>query len=161
LGSPIVIGKIVGTFGLKGYVKVWPSTDFPERFEPGRAVTVGGVEYAIRDAQWHKKQVRIRLKGVNHERAEAMIGSDVFADDLDVVLEEGEYRVADLIGLEVFDTEGKLLGTLDEVIAAPAHDIYRVGEALVPAVSEFVKEIDAPGGKVVIAPIPGMFPDES
>jgi 16S rRNA processing protein RimM len=90
-----------------------------------------------------------------------MIGSDVFADDLDVVLEEGEYRVEDLIGLEVFDTEGKLLGTLDEVIAAPAHDIYRVGEALVPAVSEFVKEIDAPGGKVVIAPIPGMFPDES
>ena len=158
----VVIGKVVGTFGLKGTLKVWPDTDFPERFDEGRSVIIDGKPYEIVETRWHKLQARIRVKGITRlELAEALIGStvEVPADDLPE-LGEDEYMVGDLMGLEVFDTEGKPLGTIEDVIKGSAQDLYQVNGVLVPAVKEFIKEIDIPGKRMVIAPIPGMFDAE-
>ena len=159
--EPILIGKIVGTFGLKGFLKVWPLTDFPERFEPGRSVLLDGEPREIIELHWHKKQARLKLEGINNiSRAEELVGKELFVPSSDLPkLGEGEYLADSLIGLEVFDQDGRRLGKLEEVISAPAHDMYRIGTALVPAVSEFVIDVDLEGGRIVIRPIPGMFDD--
>jgi len=158
----IVIGKVVGTFGLRGFLKVWPLTDFPERFEPGNNVWLADNEYEIEETQWHKKQVRIKLVGIGRlVLAEPLIGLEVGAAvDGRPALEENEFLIDDLIGISVFDTSGALLGHIDEVIQTPAHDVYRVGTALVPAVSEFVRSIDIGNKSMTVTPIPGMFEDE-
>ena len=111
MADRVVIGRVVGTFGLKGFLKVWPETDFPERFEPGNSLFIGESSYEVVELQWHKKQARIRVKGVRRlAEAEPLIGMDVSVPSEDLPeLEEGEYMVGDLIGLEVFDESGKLL----------------------------------------------------
>lgn len=155
------IGKVVGTFGLKGTLKIWPSTDFPERFDEGSIIWLGGRERKIIESQWHKKQVRVRVDGIKRiEDAENYIGQEVRAAALERKLDEDEFMVDDLLGLRVFDENGRTLGTVEEVMSGPAHDIYRIGSALVPAVSEFVKEIDLKSRTMTIAPIPGMFENE-
>lgn len=156
--EPVVIGKIVGVFGLKGTLKVWPDTDFPERFDVGKSVLVDGEPYEIIESRWHKLQARIRLKGITRiALAEAFIGKSlaVPADDFPA-LDEDEYMIGDLIGLEVFDESGLRLGTLEQVHAG-AQDVYEVSGVLVPAVKEFIREVDLRRRRMVIRPIPGMF----
>jgi 16S rRNA processing protein RimM len=75
-------------------------------------------------------------------------------------LPEDTYYIDDLIGLDVFTDTGRYLGQIEEVILNPANDIYRVGQILIPAVSEFVREIDLVARRVTIHPIPGLLPDE-
>jgi len=156
--EPVVIGKVVGVFGLKGILKVWPDTDFPERFDEGRTVLIGETPYEIVETRWHKQQARIRVKGITKiAQGEALIGSPVSvpADDAPE-LEEDEYMIDDLIGIEVFDEADKKLGTVDQVIRG-AQDVYDVSGVLVPAVKEFVLKIDIDHKRMVIRPIAGMF----
>ncbi len=156
----ITIGRIVGTFGLKGFIKVWPDTDFPERFGEGRVVFLEGEPKKIVGCRWHKTQVRIRLEGFTKiGQAETVIGKDLTVPASDKPeLEPGEYMVSDLIGLKVYDESGRLLGSLDEVIPAPAADIYRIGDMMVPAVSEFIREVDLKARRMILRLIPGMEP---
>jgi 16S rRNA processing protein RimM len=159
--EPVVIGKVVGAFGLKGILKVWPDTDFPERFDEGRTVLIEGEPYDIIETRWHKQQVRIRVKGITKiGQAEALVGAPVSvpADDVPT-LEEGQYMIDDVIGVEVFDESGKRLGTVDQVVRG-AQDLYEVSGVLVPAVKEFVLEVDIAARRMVIRPIAGMFEDQ-
>jgi len=158
----VPVGRIVGTFGLRGAVKVLPLTTFPERFDEGRTLFLRGEPREVRRSAWHKTLVRVWLEGVTSiEDAVALVGELLCVPEEDTPpLEEGEYMVRDLIGVEVFDEAGRRLGELEEVIAAPAHDLYRVGEALVPAVKEFVISIDLEARRMVIRPIPGLFPED-
>jgi 16S rRNA processing protein RimM len=159
--EPVVIGKVVGVFGLKGILKVWPDTDFPERFDEGRTVLIGETPYEIVETRWHKQQARIRVKGITKiAQGEALIGAPVSvpADDVPT-LEEGQYMIDDLIGVEVFDESGKRLGAVDQVVRG-AQDLYEVSGVLVPAVKEFVLEVDIAARRMVIRPIAGMFEDQ-
>jgi 16S rRNA processing protein RimM len=159
--EPVVIGKVVGAFGLKGILKVWPDTDFPERFDEGRTVLIEGEPYDVIETRWHKQQVRIRVKGITKiGQAEALVGAPVSvpADDVPT-LEEGQYMIDDLIGVEVFDESGKRLGAVDQVVRG-AQDLYEVSGVLVPAVKEFVLEVDIIARRMVIRPIAGMFEDQ-
>ena len=162
MAETIVIGKVVGTFGLKGTLKIWPDTDFPERFDEGRSVLIDGKPREIIETRWHKLQARIRVKGVTRlELAEALIGCtvEVPADDLPE-LGENEYMIGDLMGLEVFNEAGERMGVVEDVIKGSAQDLYQVAGVLVPAVKEFILSIDVPGKRMVIRPIPGMFDAE-
>ncbi len=152
------IGKVVGTFGLKGAVKVTPLTDFPERFDSGKSVFLNDRSYVITDCQWHKSQVRIWLEGIKKiDQAETLIGINVQVPLSDTPeLEEGEFMVRDLLGLPVYEESGERLGSLDEVVSGPAQDVYRVGEILIPAVKEFVKEVNLKERRVVVKLLPGM-----
>ena len=162
MAETIVIGKVVGTFGLKGTLKIWPDTDFPERFDEGRSVLIDGKPREIVETRWHKLQARIRVKGVTRlELAEALIGCtvEVPADDLPE-LGENEYMIGDLMGLEVFNEAGERMGVVEDIIKGSAQDLYQVAGVLVPAVKEFILSIDVPGKRMVIRPIPGMFDAE-
>lgn len=158
----VPVGRIVGTFGLRGAVKVLPLTTFPERFDAGRTLFLRGTAREVQRSAWHKTLVRVWLEGITRiEEAATLVGELLYVPEEDVPpLGEGEYMVRDLIGLEVFDESGRQLGVLEEVITGPAHDLYRVGQALIPAVKEFVRSIDIAARRMVIHPIPGMFSED-
>ncbi|MBL8047683.1 MAG: 16S rRNA processing protein RimM [Chthonomonas sp.] len=157
----MIIGQIVGEFGLKGMVKVAPMTDFPERFEPGNTVFVLETPYEILDVQVHKSQVRLKLKGITKvEQAEALKWESVCvaADDRPELYED-EYYTQDLEGLSLVLESGQVVGKVDRILAGPAQDLIVTGENMIPMVREFVLKIDIKKGQIVIRPIPGLLDD--
>ena len=158
----IPIGKIVGAFGIDGRMKVELFTDFPERFKLGNTVFIKGKPYVIRWVAWHKTQVRIKLDGFSkpeHVEDIRLTLVEMRPEDRPE-LEDGDYYSSDLVGMMVETTDGEVLGELDEVLDYPAHEVFRVGEILIPAVEEFVHLIDFDEEKIVVQLIPGMRPDE-
>ena len=156
------IGQIVGSFGLKGIVKVQPSTDFMERFEKGSKVRLKGEWVTIESFTIHKKRPLLKLSGIkNISAAEALQWEylEVSADDKPK-LDDDEFLSEDLIGLKVVTNEGRELGEIDDVIPMPAHDVIQIGELLIPAVKEFIKDIDFDSGVMTVELIPGMLEDE-
>lgn len=158
-GRTIRVGRIVGPHGLRGGLRVEPLTDFPSRFEPGRSLLLKGVPLRVVESAWHGAQVRLQLEGVETvEDAEELRWEYLEVPQSDrPELEEGEYAESDLVGCEVFDLAGQRLGTMRGVQHAPAHDLWIVDGVLVPAVREFVKDVDLEARTITLDPIPGMF----
>lgn len=155
----VAVGRIVGEFGLKGAVKVEVATDFPERFDPGSTLILDGVPRKVERTTWHRGQARIKLEGIDSvEAARALKWKELLVDATDrPELEEDEFYTLDLIGLEVFDEQGRRLGLVDDVIACPAHDVIQMGDTLIPARQEFVRGIDLDQGRITVRLIPGML----
>lgn len=156
------IGRIVGAFGLKGEVKVDVLTDFDERFTKGARLRLKGDWVTIEAVRYHKNRPLLKLTGVNDATAaEALQWQYLEAPALaEEDLEEDEYLVEDLLGMEVRLASGEVLGEVDEVLDYPAHDVLKVGEILIPLVKEFVKDIDLDEEIVTVELIPGMRPGE-
>ncbi len=162
MSKPIRVGQIVGAFGIRGQVKVKALTDFVERFDVGRLVRLHEEWVEIKASAEHKGSIILTLDGVkDRNRAESLQWAYLEAvaeerPDLD----EDEILTSDLIGLEAVDESGAPLGTVKRVDRYPAHDVLVVGDVLVPAVSEFVIEVDVAAKKIVLRPIAGMFTDD-
>jgi 16S rRNA processing protein RimM len=75
-------------------------------------------------------------------------------------LAEGEYLSKDLVGLLVLNVDGREVGVVDEIIASPANDLMRIENALIPLVSQFVKEVNLENGTMTVDLIPGLFPGD-
>ena len=159
-------GKIVNTHGVKGAVKLesWCNTP-ADLAKLGRIFFIQGKEineYRVKHASVFKQFVIAELDGVDDfDSALALKNTVVYADREDFKLDAGDYFIADLIGLQVVDAgDGRVYGTLKEIINRGASDIYVVetptGERMIPAVDEFVKEVNVDKG-IFIAPIEGMF----
>ena len=159
-------GKIINTHGVHGAVKMesWCNSpadlaDLERVFvkKSGQMVCVPVLRTSV-----FKQFVIAELEGVTtFEQAEAMKNTILYAAREDFVLEEGDYFIADLIGLPVIDHEsGHVYGKLTEVINRGASDIYVVntedGERMMPAVDEFVKLVDLEKG-IFVSPIEGML----
>lgn len=159
-------GKIVNTHGVKGAVKLESWCNTPDDLaELGRIFVVKGAtpkEYRVKHASVFKQFVIAELEGVDDfDTAMALKNTVVYAAREDFELEEGDYFIADLIGLQVIDAaDGKVYGTLKDIINRGASDIYVIdtpaGERMMPAVDEFVKEVSVDKG-IFVAPIEGMF----
>jgi len=161
-GELIPVGKIVGVHGIKGGMKVEPWTDFPERFDVGARLFLGGVERKVIANHWHKGQARITLEGFERpEDVQPWIGQLLLVDAKDAPeLEEDEFEVRHLLGLEVVTTTGEVLGKLEKVLPSPAQDVLVVGEIMIPMAEQFVKEVDLEQGRIVVELIPGMRGEE-
>lgn len=156
------VGRIVGSFGLEGRLKVLPLTDFPERFDPGSVLLLRGRETEVLACSWHKGQPRIQLSGVHTvEQAEALVGEVLQIRIRDRArLRRGEFYDTDLIGLSVVSVDGRVLGTVSGIHHAPAQDLLQVGDALIPMVREFVKRVAIDQGTIEVDLIPGMEPGQ-
>jgi len=168
--SWVVIGEMVGVFGVHGEIKVLPLTDFPERFERTRTIYLGEqhIPRAVERAHQHKNMVLLKLVGVTDPAAaEALRGTALAipAEELQP-LEADRFYVHDVIGLRAQHVNGRPLGTITDVLSGPGHDLFVVHDArgetdvLVPAVKAFIKVVDVAAGVVLIDPIPGLFDDE-
>jgi len=152
------IGQIVGAFGIKGQVKVQPLTEFLDRFAMGTRVRVNENWSSIDSVSEHKSHLILKLAGVDdRNRAEELQWAYLESSDTArPALGENEYLTQDLIGLRAFTVNGEELGTVDDVVATPAHDVLVIGQILVPAVQQFVKEVDLKDRRIVLELIPGM-----
>lgn len=168
-GAWVVVGEVVGAFGVRGEVKVVPLTDFPDRFERTATIYVGDehMPYKVRSARSHKTQVLLTLEGVESaDAAERLRGSRLWipAGELHPLAED-QYYLHDMIGLRVRHVDGTSLGTIRDVVPSAGADLYVVrndttgAETLLPAVKAFIKQVDVAGGVVVVDPIPGLFDD--
>lgn len=154
----IAVGRIVGSFGIKGQLKVTPLTEFVERFDKGRTLYLEGEPLKIAASHFHKGQFLLSFKEIpDKTSADRLQWKELEADaDLVPELEEDEFMTKDLVGLPVFTVEGRPLGKVDEVLPYPAHDILVVGHVMIPAVKQFVKEVDLEMGQIVVELIEGM-----
>ena len=162
------IGQIVNTFGIKGMVKVQPFTDDIEQFENLKTIYIKNKfeqkEYEIEEVKYHKNMILLKLKGINNiEEANLLRQSYLLKDrEKEEPLKEGTYYIVDLLGLEVYDDNGNLLGTLEDIFNTGSNDIYVVKnelgkQILLPAISEVIKEIDIKNKKIIVHLIKGLI----
>lgn len=163
----IKIGQITSAHGIHGQVKVFPLTDFPERFQSLTSVLLGpeARPVQIRMQGTLRNLIILEIHGVNdRDAAETLRQQYLMVPRSEIwPLPEGNYYVFDMLGLAVTDPEGNPLGTLVQVDkSSPVHDLYVIETAagkrhMVPAVRQFVKSIDMERGVMVIQPIPGLL----
>jgi 16S rRNA processing protein RimM len=155
----VAIGAVVAPHGIRGELRVKLLTDFPERFEELDEVWVEapdkpGRMYELEGVRYHKEGVLIKLASVDDRNAAEDLRGAVLKIDEDqmVELEEGEFYIHDLIGLEVFTSEGTSLGKITDVLQGVANDVYVTPAGMIPALKQFVLEVDIEGRKMVVAP---------
>lgn len=162
----IKIGTIVNTQGLKGDVRVYPATDYRERFEEMDFLYIEGEkgEFDIEKVRYKKNLVILKFKGYDHiNDIEKFKNKDVFIEKLSQEeLEKDRYYVEDLIGLDVVDLNKGHLGKLVEIIQNPAHDIYLIEleskkRVMVPAVDQFIKSTDIEKKVITVELIDGFI----
>ena len=152
-------GQIVNTHGLKGYVKIQPWADDPADLLDFDRFFIDGREYEVEQASLQKSMVLLKLAGVDTiDEAAKLRNKELLIAREDVELEEGVVFIADLIGLTVL-ADGVEIGKITEVLTPPGNDVYVVKgerEYLIPAVKEFVEELNPEAGFVRVHLIEGM-----
>lgn len=162
------VGVIANTHGIRGEVKVFPTTDDPRRFEKLKDVILDtGKEkrnLEVQSVRFFKNMVILKFKGIdNINDIERYKGKDLLVTRENAVpLEEGEYFIADLIDLEVFEDTGRKLGILDDVMQTSANDVYVVKnedtgkEILLPAIEECILDISLEERKITVHLMEGL-----
>lgn len=154
-------GIVLKPKGLKGELKVQPVTDFPESFLTRHEYYVGknseeAVVRNVRSATLRQGFAWLVFEGIeSREAAEAVAGMKLYvtAEQLKPMPDDRAY-LHDLIGLEVVDEEADKVGKISDVLQMPAQDVYEIDtggrKVLVPAVEEFITEIDLEKGIVTL-----------
>ena len=161
-------GKIVGTHGIRGELRVQPWCDSAEAFCRLKRVYLGAdgsgeVKVACRP---HKTIALVKMDGVDSiPDAERLRGHVLFLAREDYKLPKGQYFIQDIIGLSVVDADtGETYGQITDVSSTGANDVYHMKmgerEVLIPAVPSIVRAVDIDDGRVTITPIKGPLDDE-
>lgn len=146
------VGVISSTHGIRGEVKVFPTTDDAGRFQDLKRVILDTgkeqIPLEIQHVKFFKQFVIVKFKGIdNINEIEKYKGRSLLVSREDAVeLEEDEYYIADLIGMDVLTDEGEK-GTLQDVIETGANEVYVVdfenlGEVLIPAIHQCILDVD-------------------
>ncbi|MCI6858430.1 MAG: ribosome maturation factor RimM [Eubacterium sp.] len=162
------VGIITGTHGLKGEVKVFPTTDDKERFNDLDTVLINTgdemIEQHVEYCKFFKQFVFVKFRGIDdindvekYKRCPLM----VTREDA-VPLEEDEYFVADLLGLTIVDDSGVTIGVLENVIATGANDVYEVrtpdgGDVLLPAIKDCILDVDMEEKIILVHMLKGLM----
>lgn len=161
------VGIITGTHGLKGEVKVFPTTNDKERFldledvllDTGKELLELKVEYC----KFFKKFVFVKFEGLDdineveqYKRCPLLVTRENAVE-----LEEDEYFVADLLGMTIVDDSGVTIGKLENVIETGANDVYEVltadgGRILLPAIKECILDVDMDEGIILVHLMKGL-----
>jgi 16S rRNA processing protein RimM len=154
----MVIGQIVGPFGLKGEAKVEILTDYPDRFAEMSEVLLGPGRTPTRLAGMRRHQGRLLLKleGVETpEAVDALRGAELAVPRSEAVpLPEGHYFLDEVIGSEVIVEDGRHIGTVSDVLRTGSNDVFvtrRNGEEhLIPVIADAIVELDVPAKRIVV-----------
>lgn len=161
------IGKIVNTQGLKGEVRIYSYTDDINRFDELEKFYIGKDRenlFIVEKVRYKGNMIIMKIKGIDKiEDAEKLRDKFIYVSrENSRELDEDEFFVADMIGMDVETVDGKYIGKLDEVLQYAANDVYVIkssdnNEYLIPAVMQFVPTIDIKSKKMIINPIKGML----
>ena len=161
------IGIITGTHGLKGEVKVFPTTDDKERFLDLDTVLIDTgkelIEKKVQYCKFFKQFVFVKFEGlddINDVEKYKRCPLKVTRENA-VPLEEDEYYVADLLGLTIVDESGVTIGELVDVIETGANDVYEVktsdgGHVLLPAIKDCILDVDMDEKIILVHMLKGL-----
>ena len=161
------IGVITTTHGVRGEVKVFPTTDDPMRFKKLNQVILDTgkehIELEVAGARFFKNLVILKFKGIdNINDVEQYRQKSLYVTRENAVpLGENEYFIADLIGLKVVSDEGEELGELSDVLQTGANDVYVVSkentpDLLIPAIRDCIKQVDIESGTMQVHLLAGL-----
>lgn len=154
------IGQIVNTHGVRGEVKVIPLTDDINRFKKLKSVLIDNVQRKVLSCKFQKDRVILKIEGIDTmDEAEGYKKKYICVERTEAIkLPKDTYFIKDLIGCQVSDTEGKVLGNIDEVLQTGSNDVYWIKgekgkELLIPVLKEIVLDIDINERKIIIKPV--------
>lgn len=162
------VGVITGTHGVRGEVKVYPTTDDIRRFtwlkecilDDGRQQ----IPLVAEGCKFLKNQAILKFKGYDTiEAVEGYRGAGLWVDrEHAVPLEEGEFYIADIIHAEVYEEDGTCLGILTDVMETGANDVYVVKmnnqkELLIPAIPQCIVDVDTEKPRITVRLMKGML----
>ena len=161
------VGVIPSTYGGRGAVKVFPTTDDAKRFKTLKKVILDGrepLELSIEQVKFFKNMVILKFKGYdNINDVETWRQRDLLITrDQAVELKEDEYFITDLIGLTVVNEEEAVLGRVKDVLETGANDVYVVEltggkELLLPAIKDCILNVDLEGGRMKVHVLDGLM----
>ena len=166
--SEFQVGVITKTHGLRGEVKVYTTSDDPDRFETLDSVILRGRgndrRVKIEKVRYIGEKTVLKLEGIEDvEAAAQIVGCDLMIPREEALeLEENEYYIGDLIGCRVFLEDGSLFGTLTDVLATGANDVYEVRmedgrKVLLPAIRECILAVFPEEERMVIHLMKGLL----
>ena len=163
------IGIITSSHGVRGEMKVYPTTDDPRRFKACKEVFIedknGDLKtYKVESARMSTDKVLLKVEGIDTpEEAVKYRQRGVFVDrEHAVKLSEDEYFIADLIGIGIKNEDGEDIGTLKDVIQTGANDVYQIDlkdgrELLLPAIKDCVLEVNVRENYIVVHILDGLL----
>lgn len=149
----IIIGKIGAAHGVRGDMKVYPLTDFPDRFNIIKKAYVDDQLIEIVSTRYQNNFVVMKVKGINSREEVARFTNKLLKIDRSDVppLAEGEYYSFDIIGLQVINQDDEILGEIIEILKTGSNDVYITKakdgrQILLPALKKVVTEINLEEG---------------
>lgn len=153
-------GQIVNTHGIRGEVRIVPWADDAAFLKKFKTFYIDDKPVRVKSSRVHKDMLIALLEGIDDINAAMPLKNKVIKIDRnDARLPKGAFFIQDILGARVVDEAGKLIGTLTDVMDLPRGQVYEVKgeqEHLIPAVPEFVLNVDADAGEVVVRLIEGM-----
>ncbi len=167
-------GVVTEPHGIRGEIKVFPTTDDVTRFERYGELVVerggktpeesGGAEVRkIESVKYQKDRVILKLSGIDSRNdAETLRRAELYVHrSHSTPPKEGEYFTADLYGLQVFTEDGRKVGVVEDVLKTGANDVFSIRkedgkELLLPKVDAFVRNVDVETGVMTVFLLPGM-----
>jgi 16S rRNA processing protein RimM len=156
----VPLGEIVTTHGIAGWLKLNPyNSDSPLLSTLSEVILVKDktrTAVQVDSARPHRRQILLKLRGIDDiETARRCVGSTLSVPEEALATPApGQYYHYQVIGLEVFNTNGARIGTLKEIWSTPASELYVVvgvdKEHLIPAVKEIIAEVDLAGGRMIV-----------
>ncbi len=163
------LGEVVGFHGLRGEIKVRPSTNNPSLLLDITSVKIVGTDAtvctaAVENIKLERRLLLLKLQGYpDRTSVEVFSGAKIFADKDELRdLDENEWWLSDLVGLQAYTTDGALIGTISGVVDAGNQLLEITGEekdktALIPFVKELVPVVDIQSRRLEIRAIPGLI----
>jgi 16S rRNA processing protein RimM len=164
----ITVGKIIGTHGIKGQLKVYSYSGNIESLRAVRTILLKSpkgdlTEYELQNAAPHSGKFILTITGMdNINQVESLIGCEIclMRSQLPETSED-EYYWCDLIGLEVLTVDGLALGRISNIFETGSSDIYVVRngdqELLIPAIADVIANVDLKNGKITVTPLEGLL----
>ena len=165
-GDWVVVGTVTGVHGVRGEVKVLPTGERPGRLGELKSVTLAlksGRRVPARVVGYRPYEGKgvdlLIFEGyADRTAAGALTGAQVLVEAGESPPPpEGEFYEWQIVGLQVFTTDGRDLGAVEEVLHTGANDVYVTPEGLLPATAEVIKEIDLTARRIVVEPVPGLL----
>lgn len=164
----IETGKIVGTHGVNGELKLQSWADNPSVFFELDHFYIDGKIFRISSVRHQKNIILVKLDGIdNLNKAELMRNKIVYVERTVFKLEEGSYFIKDLLGIDVYDADNESLcyGKISDVMATGANDVYEITDGdgtkrLIPAIKDVIIHTDIDAKKMIIRPLIGLFDED-
>ncbi|MGN0247788.1 MAG: ribosome maturation factor RimM [Lachnospiraceae bacterium] len=164
------VGILSSTHGVRGEIKVFPTTDDVKRFKKNKEYILGtkngNMDVRVESVKFFKQFVILKFEGIDTlDDILVYKGCRLYVNRAHAVkLQKDEYFIADLIDMEVFDVDDNYIGKLTDVLETGANDVYEITTEddktyLFPAIKECIKKVDMEKRKITAYVMPGLMED--